>query len=139
MSDGISFFSNDDLNKHVKNVMSQTNYTEEQAIDKLKLFNCDYIRVIKDYMGIPEKKKERNVKSVNQEIFRLLKYGGNLLILDSLNHNLAYKMNRRLHYYRGRRTKSTLNRVPDKKRIISLSKKFSYIVNVLIFIFFIYQ
>ena len=70
MSDGISFFSNDDLNKHVKSVMSQTNYTEEQAIEKLKLFNCDYMRVIKDYMGIPEKKKERNVKSVNQEIFR---------------------------------------------------------------------
>ena len=73
MSDGISFFSNDDLNKHVKNVMSQTNYTEEQAIEKLKLFNCDYIRVIKDYMGIPEKKKERNVKSVNQEIFRQIR------------------------------------------------------------------
>jgi hypothetical protein len=73
MSDGISFFSNDDLNKHVKNVMSQTNYTEEQAIEKLKLFNCDYMRVIKDYMGIPEKKKERNVKSVNQEIFRQIR------------------------------------------------------------------
>ena len=73
MSDGISFFSNDDLNKHVKNVMSQTNYTEEQAIEKLKLFSCDYMRVIKDYMGIPEKKKERNVKSVNQEIFRQIR------------------------------------------------------------------
>ena len=73
MSDGISFFSNDDLNKHVKNVMSQTNYTEEQALEKLKLFNCDYMRVIKDYMGIPEKKKERNVKSVNQEIFRQIR------------------------------------------------------------------
>jgi hypothetical protein len=73
MSDGISFFSNDDLNKHVKSVMSQTNYTEEQAIEKLKLFNCDYMRVIKDYMGIPEKKKERNVKSVNQEIFRQIR------------------------------------------------------------------
>ena len=56
MSDGISFFSNDELNNHVKKVMSQTNYTEEQAIEKLKLFNCDYMRVLKDYMGIPEKK-----------------------------------------------------------------------------------
>ena len=53
--------------------MSQTNYTEEQAIEKLKLFNCDYVKVIKDYMGIPEKKKERNVKSVNQEIFRQIR------------------------------------------------------------------
>jgi hypothetical protein len=40
MSDGISFFSNDDLTQNVKKVMSQTNYTEEQAIEKLKLFNA---------------------------------------------------------------------------------------------------
>ena len=73
MADGISFFSKDDLDKHVIKVMSQTNYTEEQAIEKLKLFNCDYVKVIKDYMGIPEKKKEGNVKSVNQEIFRQIR------------------------------------------------------------------
>jgi|LauGreDrversion4_2_1035121.scaffolds.fasta_scaffold1370675_1 hypothetical protein len=73
MSDGISFFSNDDLNKHVKLVMSQTNYTEEQAIEKLKLFNCDYMRVLKDYMGIPEKKDKQKIKSVNQEIYRQIR------------------------------------------------------------------
>ena len=73
MSDGISFFSNDDLNQHVKTVMSQTNYTQEEANEKLKLFNCDYMRVIRDYMGIPEKKEEKKVKSVNQEIFRQIR------------------------------------------------------------------
>lgn len=73
MSDGISFFSNDDLKEHVKKVMSQTNYTEEQAIEKLKLFNCDYMRVLKDYMGISEKKEAPKVKSVNQEIFRQIR------------------------------------------------------------------
>ena len=72
MSDKITFFSNDDLNKHIKQVMTQTNYTEDEAIEKLKLFNCDYIRVIKDYMGIPEK-KETQIKSVNQEIFRQIR------------------------------------------------------------------
>ena len=55
MSDGISFFSNDDLDKHVRKVMAQTDYTEDQARDKLKLFNCDYMKVLKDYLGIPEK------------------------------------------------------------------------------------
>ena len=39
MADGISFFSNDDLNIHVNKVISQTNYTEEEALEKLKLFN----------------------------------------------------------------------------------------------------
>jgi hypothetical protein len=53
--------------------MSQTNYTEEQAIEKLKLFNCDYMRVLKDYMGIPEKKDKQKIKSVNQEIYRQIR------------------------------------------------------------------
>ena len=72
MSDGISFFSNADLDIHVKKVMSQTNYTEEEAKEKLKLFNCDYIKVLKDYMGIPEKKTEK-LKSVNQEIYKQIR------------------------------------------------------------------
>ena len=73
MSDGISFFSNDDLSEHVKKVISQTNYTEEEAKEKLRLFNCDYMRVIRDYMGIPEKKEAPKIKSVNQEIYRQLR------------------------------------------------------------------
>ena len=36
MSDGISFFSNDDIEQHVKKVMTQTNYTEEEAKEKKK-------------------------------------------------------------------------------------------------------
>ena len=73
MSDGISFFSNDDISQYVKKVMSHTNYTEEEAIEKLRLFNCDYMRVIRDYMGISEKKEEKKVKSINQEIYRQLR------------------------------------------------------------------
>lgn len=73
MSDGISFFSIDDLDKHVEKVMSQTNYTKEQALEKLKLFNCDYMRVLRDYMGIPEKKDSPNIKSVNQEIYKQIR------------------------------------------------------------------
>jgi hypothetical protein len=72
MSDGISFFNNDDLDKHIKIVMSQTNYTQEQTIEKLKLFNCDYMCVLKDYMGISEKKEEK-IKSANQEIYKQIR------------------------------------------------------------------
>lgn len=71
MSDGISFFSNADLEDRVEKVMTHTNYTVEQAKEKLQLFNCDYMMVIKDYMGIPEKKIK--VRSVNQEIFRQIR------------------------------------------------------------------
>jgi hypothetical protein len=73
MSDGISFFSDDDLQKHVAKVISQTNYTHDEAIEKLKLFNCDYMKVIKDYMGIPDKKPDTKVLSVNQEIYKQIR------------------------------------------------------------------
>jgi hypothetical protein len=74
MSDGISFFSNDDIEQHVQKVVSQTNYTEEEAREKLKLFNCDYMIVIKDYMGIPETNNtNKKIKSVNQEIYRQIR------------------------------------------------------------------
>jgi len=72
MSDGISFFNNDEVDKYVKIVMTQTNYTEEEARQKLQLFNCDYMRVLKDYMGIPEK-KEVKAKSLNQEIYKQIR------------------------------------------------------------------
>jgi hypothetical protein len=73
MSDGISFFNNDELDKHVQLVISQTNYTEEQAIEKLKLFNCDYMLVLKDYMGIPQKKETKKIQSINQEIYKQIR------------------------------------------------------------------
>ena len=44
MSDGISFFSNDELQKHVKTVMVQTNYTEEQAIEYAELMKQTFIK-----------------------------------------------------------------------------------------------
>lgn len=73
MADRISFLSNDDLKEHIILVMSQTNYTEEQTIEKLKYFNGDYIRVLKDYMGIPEKKAQPKIKSINQEIYKQIR------------------------------------------------------------------
>ena len=74
MSDGISFFSNDDIEKHVKLVMTQTNYTEDEARNKLKLFNSDYMGVLKDYMNIDVTKKDLHVKSVNQEMFKQMRH-----------------------------------------------------------------
>ena len=67
-----------------------------------------------------------NPLKVNQEIFRLLKPGGKLVIMDSLNHNYFYRLNRRIHYYKGERTKSTLQRVPDLYRINQFSERFEF-------------
>lgn len=56
----------------VNMIMSQTTYTEEEAQQKLEMFGGDPIRVIKDFMGIKEKPIQ--IKSVNQEIFKQIRY-----------------------------------------------------------------
>ena len=72
--DTISFVSNDAINDLVKKVLIQTDYTEDKAAAKLQEFNYDLMRVLKDYMGIPEKKVDNKIKSVNQEIYRQIRY-----------------------------------------------------------------
>ena len=54
-------------------IMRQTSYTEEEAKIKLSEFNGDHIKVIKNFMGI-EEKKVKPVSSINQEIYRQLRH-----------------------------------------------------------------
>jgi len=58
---------------HIKQIMSQTNYSEEVARNKLIEFNYDFMRVLKNYMGIPEKKEINTIKSINQEIYKQIR------------------------------------------------------------------
>jgi len=69
----ISIINNDVLDERVQIVMRQTTYTEAVALDKLKEYNFDHLRVIKAYLGLPDKKIEV-VKSVNQEIYKQLRH-----------------------------------------------------------------
>jgi len=67
--------NNDDLDCLVAKVLAQTDYTEEVAKAKLQEFNYDLMRVLKDYMGIPEKKASQGqVKSINQEIYKQIRH-----------------------------------------------------------------
>ena len=62
------------IEKYVQHIMSQTNYSEEVAREKLKECNNDFMKVLKDYMGIPEKKVNTQIKSVNQEIYKQIRH-----------------------------------------------------------------
>jgi hypothetical protein len=73
MADNISFIETGQIDEKVQIVMRQTDYTEDVAKEKLKIFNYDCIAVIKSYLGVVEKKAEP-VKSVNQEIYKQLRY-----------------------------------------------------------------
>ena len=60
--------------KYVRHIMSQTNYNETVAREKLQEFDNDFMKVLKDYMGIPEKKETTQIKSVNQEIYKQIRH-----------------------------------------------------------------
>jgi ubiquinone/menaquinone biosynthesis C-methylase UbiE len=62
---------------------------------------------------------------VDAEIRRVLRPGGMLICVDSLNHNPVYRLNRWVHYLRGNRSKSTLKRMPDLVRIKALGERFT--------------
>ena len=50
---------------------------------------------------------------VMHEIYRVLKHKGVFICVDSLSDNPIYRLNRWIHYIRGSRSKSTLNRMPN--------------------------
>ena len=62
---------------------------------------------------------------VDAEIRRVLRPGGSLLVVDSLDHNPIYRLNRRVNSARGARTKQTRNRIPRVARVRSLAAPFN--------------
>ena len=75
MSDNISLVETDQIDDKVQKILRQTDYTEELAKEKLKEHNFNEISVIKAYFGISEKKPhEIKIKSINQEIYKQLRY-----------------------------------------------------------------
>ena len=63
-------------------------------------------------------------KLVLSEIYRVLKNDGKFICVDSLNHNSIYRLNRYLHYLKGKRTYSTLSRIPTFDLIDEYKKYF---------------
>lgn len=64
---------------------------------------------------------------VDAEIRRVLRPGGALVVVDSLNHNPFYRLNRWLHYRKGQTSLSTLKRMPDQRRIARLMQGFGHV------------
>ena len=60
------------------------------------------------------------------EIYRVLKFGGSAVFVDSLNNNPIYRFNRYINYIKGNRSLSTLKRMPNVNLIEKYIKKFGY-------------
>ncbi len=63
---------------------------------------------------------------VMNEIYRVLKQGGVMIAVDSLNNNPIYRFNRYTHYLKGDRSKSTLVRMPTIGLIEQYTEKFGH-------------
>lgn len=66
-----------------------------------------------------------NTKVMN-EIYRVLKFEGWLVLIDSLNNNPIYRFNRYINYVKGNRSGATLKRMPNVNLIEKYIKKFGY-------------
>ena len=66
--------NDNELNEKIQIILRQTNYTECEAREKLVEYNLDYLAVIKSYFGITEKKTQTVSSSLNQEIYKQLRY-----------------------------------------------------------------
>lgn len=58
--------------ERIQMIMRQTDYDEKKVSEKLIEFNYDPIKVIRDFMGIAEKKAPP-IKSLNQEIYKQIR------------------------------------------------------------------
>lgn len=63
---------------------------------------------------------------VMNEIYRVLKKGGAMIAVDSLNNNPVYRLNRYMHYLKGNRSKSTLIQMPTISLIDKYTEKFGH-------------
>jgi hypothetical protein len=73
MEDKINLVETEQIYEKIQKIIRQTDYNEEEAKDKLIENGFDEILTIKAYLGITEKKNSQ-VTSLNQEIYKQLRY-----------------------------------------------------------------
>jgi hypothetical protein len=63
------------IDELIRKIMIQTTYNEDESRQKLIQHNYDIIKVLREFMGIKEDKKDdTKIKSINQEIFKQIRY-----------------------------------------------------------------
>lgn len=81
VSENIIMICEEDIVEKVSIIQRQTDYTKELAREKLLEKNMNHLSVIKEFLGIPEKKPEP-IKSVQQAIYKQLRIQMNDSIKD---------------------------------------------------------
>ena len=63
----------DQIDAKVQIILRQTDYTSDQAKEKLQEFNFNEEEVIRDYFGVSKKTTQQKITSVNQTIYKQLR------------------------------------------------------------------
>jgi hypothetical protein len=74
MDDKMILVESNELQDNIAIIMRQTNYTETEAIEQLKMCNYDHIKVIKKYLGIDDNVTTKRPVNPNQEIYKQLRF-----------------------------------------------------------------
>ena len=70
----------------IEMVMRQTNYTYEESKYHLENNNNDYMKVIREALGISDKKKEEPITTINQQIYKEIR---GLMDSASINYRIG--------------------------------------------------
>lgn len=112
------------LDACIKIVCSQTNYTKEKAEEKLKEFNNDFIKVIKQYLNpnFDKPKKEKKIKKsqMNQEIIAQIRKFKDKQC-ENYNRSRDYKKELKKLYERHLETKNNKDGINETNEIIDLN------------------
>jgi hypothetical protein len=73
MMEEICLCETDQIEPKIQVILRQTNYTTEEAKEKLYKFNFNEEEVIRDYFGITDKKAPQKITSLNQSIYKQLR------------------------------------------------------------------
>lgn len=75
--------------QQIEFIMTQTNYNEFEASEKLESCNNDVMKVVTEYLGITPKKNENVKKTKNQKIYSVIRN-----IMDSGSRNFIIQQER---------------------------------------------
>lgn len=75
--------------QQIQFIMTQTNYDESEATQKLEACNNDVMKVVGEYLGIAPKKDEHAKKTKNQKVFSVIRD-----IMDSGSRNFTMQQER---------------------------------------------
>lgn len=105
-----------------KNFLKYSNfYSQVEDMEKLSFVNENF-----DIVCTAGSLSYGDNNLVMNEIYRVTKPKGVVIIVDSLNNNPIYRFNRYIHFLRGKRSLSTIKRMPNYHLIEKYIKKFGY-------------